>query len=75
VSETVVEWAMLPLVPVTVRVVVDLGVFLFVVTVSVEVPEPEIDAGVNLALVPLGKPLADKLTVPVKPDPPVIVTV
>jgi len=46
-----------------------------VATFSVEVPCPEIDDGMNEALAPEGKPLAEKLTVSEKPFAEVIVTV
>ena len=45
------------------------------VTVMVEDPLPEIVAGLNVALPPLGAPLAESVTVPVNPAPGTSVTV
>jgi hypothetical protein len=44
-----------------------IGVLPVVVMVSVEDPDVLIDAGENDGVAPLGKPLALRLTVPVKP--------
>ncbi len=74
-SVTVVECTRLPLVPVIVKVNVPDGVDVLVVTDMVEEPEPATEAGLKLALAPAGKPLALKLTVPVKPPDPVTVAV
>jgi hypothetical protein len=72
---TAVEWLVVMLVPVIVIVEVPAGVVLPVVTVIVDEP-PEITAGgLNVAFAPDGKPLALKVTVPVKPPDGVIVTV
>ena len=61
-------WIRLPFVPVIVRVYVPTGVVPEVVTVSVELPEPpEIDVGLNVPVVPEGKPLTVKATAPVNP--------
>jgi len=75
VTIAVAEWTTVPLVPVTVIVVLAFGVLLFVETVSVEVPEPATDAGLNVALARVGKPVVESVTVPENPAPPVIVTV
>jgi hypothetical protein len=61
----VVEWVRLPLVPVMVSVEVAVGVVPSVVTVSVEGPLPLMVAGEKLAVAPVGKPLALRVTVPV----------
>ncbi len=53
--------------PVTVSVYVPAGVVLLVVTVIEEEPDPVTDVGLKLALAPEGRPLALKVTVPVKP--------
>jgi hypothetical protein len=66
-SETVTICVSDPLVPVIVRFELPPGVVAEVVTVSVELPLPVIEAGLNDAVAPVGKPLALKLTVPVKP--------
>ena len=67
VSVTLLEWVVLPLVPVMPMVKVPEGVVLPVVTVRVEEPEPATEAGLKLAVAPAGSPLALKLTVPLKP--------
>ena len=72
---TVVEWTRLPAVPVIVNTKLPLGVFLFVETVRIEEPEPVTEAGLKLALVREGNPETLKLTVPVNPPVPVMVTV
>ena len=64
-----------PLVPVMVIVDVPVGVVLAVVIVKVEEPEPVTDAGLKLAVAPVGSPLAEKLTVPAKALMAVIVAV
>ncbi len=66
-SITVVECVKLPLLPVIVRVKVPVCVLLAVLTVSVLDPEPVTEAGLKLAEVWFGSPLALRLTVPVKP--------
>jgi len=60
-----VELARLPEVPVTVRVTVPVAAVL----VAVRVSELEVVAGFGLndAVTPLGRPEADKLTLPLKP--------
>ena len=65
----------MPLVPVTVIVAFPAGVLPLVVIVRVEFPEVVTDAGENEAAVPVGKPVAAKLTAPVKPLSAPIVTV
>ena len=59
------ELARLPEVPVTVRVTVPVAAVL----VAVRVSELEVVAGFGLndAVTPLGRPEADKLTLPLKP--------
>ena len=57
----------MPSVPVIVRGYVPIGVVVAVETVSVELPEVETDAGLKLAVAPVGKPLTLRLAVPVKP--------
>ena len=61
--------------PVIVSVEVPAGVALPVVTVIVEEPLPVIVAGAKLAEVPVGKPLALRVTVPVNPFSAPMVTV
>src|SRR5947209_7367566 len=72
---TVVECTRPPLVPVMVKVYVPAGVLVLVVTDMVEEPEPVTEAGLKLALAPLGNPLAVKFTAPLKPPDPVTVAV
>jgi hypothetical protein len=50
-----------------VTVEVPVGVFTAVATSIVDVPAPSIVAGVKVADALAGKPVADRLTVPVKP--------
>ena len=66
-SVTVAECDSEPSVPVIIRGYVPVGVVVAVETVSVEFPEPETDAGLKLAVAPIGKPLTLRFTVPVKP--------
>jgi hypothetical protein len=56
-----------PLVPVNVRVELPVGVVFAVVTVTVDGPEPVTEDGLNDAVAPVGRPLAVKVTTPVKP--------
>jgi hypothetical protein len=56
-----------PLVPVIVSVELPGGVLPVVVIVRVDAPEPVTDAGLNEAVAPVGKPLALRFTVDVKP--------
>ena len=62
-------------VPVMVRVYVPGTVAAVVATVIVELPDVVSEAGLNDAVTPAGKPLADKVTAPVKPFEGVTVTV
>jgi len=64
---TAAECDRLPLVPVIVRGYVPTAVVAVVEIVSVELPEPATDAGLKLAVAPVGSPLTLRLTVPVKP--------
>ena len=66
-------WLKLPLVPVMISVELPAGVELVVETVRVEDPEPLTDVGLKLAVAPAGKPLAAKVTLPLKPFSAVIV--
>jgi hypothetical protein len=66
-SVTVAVCVSEPLVPVIVSVGFPIGVLLVVVIVSVELPEPLIEAGTNVAVAPVGSPLALRLTDPVNP--------
>ena len=66
---------MLPLVPVIVSVYVVLVVLNLVVIVSVEDPDPVSDAGLKEEVARLGRPLTERLTVPVNPAPGISVTV
>jgi hypothetical protein len=66
VSVTVVVWLSVPLVPVMVIVKVFTGVALEVATVSVE-DAPVAGFGLNVAVAPVGTPLALKVTPPVNP--------
>lgn len=65
VSAIVVEWLRLPLVPVTVIFVVPAVAVLDAVRVNVLVPV--VDAGLKLAVTPVGRPPAARATVPLKP--------
>ncbi len=65
----------LPLVPVIVSVYVPAGVVVAVETVRVELPEVVTDAGLKLAVAPVGSPLTLRFTVPVKPFRALIVVV
>jgi hypothetical protein len=74
-SVVVAELVMLPLVPVTVTVYAPAGVVLLVVTVRVEEPDPLTDVGLKLPDAPVGNPLTEKLTEPLKPPEAVAVAV
>ena len=64
---TVVVCVRLPLVPVIVSVKVPVGVFELVETLIVLLPEPPVTGfGLNVALTPDGRPLALRVTLPVK---------
>jgi hypothetical protein len=65
VSERVVAFDKLPEVPVTVTVTVPVAAVLLAVSVNVLVPV--VLVGLNDAVTPLGRPDADKLTLPLKP--------
>jgi len=67
VKVSVAECARLPLVPVRVNVELPSGVVELVVTVSVAPWPPVADAGLKVAVVPVGNPLALRAIVPVKP--------
>jgi hypothetical protein len=71
VSATVVVRVIAPDVPVTVIVAAPLAAALDAVSVRVELA-PVADAGLKLAVTPLGNPLAVKATAPVKPPERVI---
>jgi hypothetical protein len=64
---TGVECESEPLVPVIVNVGLPGGVLVVVVIVSVELAPGVIEVGLNEAIAPVGRPLAFKLTEPVKP--------
>jgi hypothetical protein len=66
-SVTVVVCDRVPLAPVIVRGYVPTAIVAAVETVSVELPEAATDAGLKLAVAPVGNPLTLRLTVPVKP--------
>ena len=65
VKETVVVFAKLPEMPVMVTVTVPVAAVLLAVSVNVLVPV--VLVGLNEAVTPLGRPEADKLTLPLKP--------
>jgi len=58
-----------------VSVKVPVGVLRMVLTVRVDEPDVVMDEGLRLALVRRGSPLTLKLTLPLKPEPGVTVTV
>ena len=64
-----------PLVAEMVRVAVPVGVLRMVLTFKVEEPDVVMDEGLKLAFARRGNPLTLKLTVPLKPELGVIVTV
>ena len=74
-SVTKVVWLTVPLVPVIVNGKLPVGVVLAVVTVKVEEPDVVTDAGLKLAVAPVGSPLTLRFTVPVNPSVGVTVTV
>jgi hypothetical protein len=75
-SVTVVVLTSAPLVPVTVNVEFAPGVAAVVVTVMVVDPAPPvIVVGLNVAVAPAGRPLAEGVTVPVNPFTAATVTV
>ena len=61
--------------PVTVKLVVPVGVVPDVLTVMVDVPAPVMLAGLNVAVAPAGNPELLNGTLPVNPFSAVIVTV
>lgn len=75
ISDTEVECTRVLLVPVIVSEKVPVVVVVVVVTVMVDVPEPATEAGLKLAVAPLGKPVTLNDTTPVKPPDGVTVTV
>jgi hypothetical protein len=66
-SVTVVLCTKLPLVPLIVSVDVPTGVEREVVIVSELVPELLTDVGVKVAVAPAGRPVTEKVTVPLNP--------
>jgi hypothetical protein len=72
---TVAACASVPLVPVIVTVDVPVGVLPAVATIKVDVLPGLIEAGLKVAVAPLGKPLALKVRVPLKPLRAVVFTV
>jgi hypothetical protein len=77
VSETVAVCVMPPPVPVTVMVEVPAVAVEATVKVSVELPEPgaAMDAGLNAAVTPVGRPDADNATAELNPPETVVVSV
>src|SRR5207237_3571337 len=69
------EWLSAPLVPVTVRRKVPVGVDEMVVMVMVVEPDVVALAGLKLALAPAGKPVTAKPTEPVNEAPEITLTV
>ena len=65
----------LPLVPVIVNGKLPAGVVVLDVTVNVEDPDVVTDAGLKLAVAPVGSPLTLNVTVPVNPPDGVTVAV
>ncbi len=60
-------WTVDPEVPVTVMLVVPVGVFELVLSVSVEVPDEVRDPCTKAQLAPTGRPEQDRVTVPLNP--------
>lgn len=77
VSETVAVWVMPPPVPVTVMVYVPVAVVEVTASVSVDVPEPgaAMEAGLRVAVTPVGAPVAVKAIAELKPPETVVVSV
>jgi hypothetical protein len=67
VKPTVVVCLRPPLVPVMVSVYALVDVDLFVFTLRIELPEGDTEVGLNVAVVPAGRPLTLKVTVPLNP--------
>ena len=75
-SDTVVLWLKVPLVPLIVSTKVPTGVRLRVVMVNVDVPAPPVtDEGLNVPVVRVGNPVTLSVTVPLNPLTLAIVTV
>lgn len=75
VSDTVVLWLNVPLVPLMVNTNEPMAVRLRVLMVKVDVPEPVTDVGLKLPVVRDGNPVTLRLTTPLKPFTFAIVTV
>src|ERR1700676_1679756 len=71
----VVEGGREQLVPVRVSVKLPKGVLVFVVTVRVELAPAATEVGLNEAVAPVGRPLALKLSEPLKPLTALVLTV
>jgi hypothetical protein len=69
-----VECTRLPLVPLTMTRYEPAATFFLLSSVSTDVPDVTTELGLNLALTALGRPLAERVTVPVKPASAAIVT-
>ena len=68
VSDTVVEWLNVPLVPLIVSTKLPVGVRLRVEMVKVDVPAPPVtEEGLNVPVVRFGSPVTLNATVPPKP--------
>ena|SRR5436190_14182497 len=61
------EWTVVPLVPLTVKLKVPTGAVAATATVIVDAAAPVVDCGLNVTVVPDGRPLALRSTRPVKP--------
>ncbi len=72
---TEAAWLSVPLAPVMVKGKLPVGVVLAVVTVKVEEPDVVTEAGLKVAVAPVGNPLTPKFTVPVNPPVGLTVTV
>jgi len=75
VSDTVVEWTSVPLVPVIVSVTVPADAVPGAATVRVVEPEPVTEAGLNFPAAPVGRPATSNVTLPANPFNAEIVTV
>ena len=65
---------MFPFAPLIESLELPTGVEPEVLILSTEEPDPVMDDGLNVAVAPLGNPMAFRLTVPVNPTPAVTVT-
>lgn len=74
-SATFADFEIVPMIPVTFRVEFPPGADGAAVTVMVEVPAPVMLAGLNVAVTPVGNPITEGMTVPLKPFTAVVVTV